>query len=329
MTETLDFSRLIADDIAPQTASRVIEDELVRGHVEVLLHLPSDEMPAQTFVVPVYNQEVFVERTLAGIAANATRPSDLVVVLDCCTDGSESAVLSRLGRARSAFLRVTVLKTIYPLFETRCDNLGFLISRGDYVIEVQSDIEVMTPGFDALLSAPMQQAPEIFSTSGRGGTWFGQLLHRRERKKRFPIRTRLWEWRGWDRVGYTGTSIAEAKNHSGPVGRYATAETVMRGPWCLRRRDLIALGLLDEQNFFLGNDDHDLHARGYARGLRCAYVPMRIDSPLAVGSTRQKRSGVNLESYERLARRPSGGYLQTFLKSYRPMRPCRYVRVRE
>ena len=148
------------------------------------------------------------------------------------------------------------------------------------MIDVQSDIEILTKGFDALLKAPMEERREIFSTSGRGGTWFGRLLPRRERKRRFPLRTRLWEWMGWDRVGYLGTSIVEAQDHAGSAGAYALAETVMRGPWCLRRRDLIDLGLLDEANFFLGYDDQDLNARGYVKGLRCAYVPMRFDSPI-------------------------------------------------
>ncbi len=196
------------------------------------------------------------------------------------------------------------------------------------MIEVQSDIEVLTGGFDALLKAPMQEAPEIFSTSGRGGTWFGQLLPRSERKRRFPIRTRLWESLGWDRVGYPGPSVTEAKSDVSPAGAYARSETVMRGPWCLRRSVLLELGLLDEKNFFLGYDDHDLHARALDRGLGCAYVPMAFDAPLEVGSTRQARTGLNLEAYERLSRRSRDGYLDRFLKTYSPAIACRYIRRR-
>ena len=114
-------------------------------------------------MVPVFNQENFIRKCLAGIGDNITAPSDLVVIVDCCTDRSEAAVLSFVEEARGRFRRVTVLRTTYPIFETRADNLGFLLSRGDHVIEVQSDIEVLTGGFDALLKAPMQEALEIFS----------------------------------------------------------------------------------------------------------------------------------------------------------------------
>ncbi len=98
-------------------------------------------LPAeQTFVVPVFNQESFIGGCLAGIAGHMAESSDIVIVLDCCDDGTEPAVLAYLDQAHERFRRVTVLRTTYPLFETRCDNLGFLLSRGRYVIEVQSDI---------------------------------------------------------------------------------------------------------------------------------------------------------------------------------------------
>jgi GT2 family glycosyltransferase len=326
MTGSLDVERLVSPDIRLDVVRRVLDDEFINGHVEVVRVFDSAEPAVQTVIVPVFNQERFIQRCLAGIADNVAAPSDLVMVLDCCSDGSESAVLSFVGEARARFRRVTVLRTTYPIFETRADNLGFLLSRGEFVIEVQSDIEILTGGFDALLKGPMQESPQIFSTSGRGGTWFGQLLPKPERKRRFPIRSRVWECLGWDRIGYTGTSIVGAKDNAGITSVYAQAETVMRGPWCLRRRDLVDLGLLDEKNFFLGNDDHDLNARAQVVGLKCAYVPIAFDSPLEVGSSRRARTGLNLEAYQRLSRRPRDGYLDRFLMTYRPAVPCRYMR---
>jgi hypothetical protein len=220
-----------------------------------------------------------------------------------------------------------VLRTTYPLFETRCDNLGFLLSRGDRVIEVQSDIQILTEGFDTLLATPMLADPAIFSVSGRAGHWFGRLLPKEERRRRFPVRNLLWSRLGFDRVGYlTNASLADAAHGSGDGDGYAQAETVVRGPLCIRRSDLLALGLLDERNFFLGYDEYDLQARGFARGLRCAYAPMRLHSPLALGSTRKERSGLNLEAYERFKQRPGNGYLPQFLQNYRPTIACRYVR---
>jgi len=326
MSNISSVEELVNPDVPEGITRRVLGDEFVSGHIDVARIWNGAEPPLQTIVVPVFNQEPFIQKCLSGIADNISVPSDLIVILDCCTDGSESAVFSFVEQARQRFRRIVILRTTYPIFETQADNLGFLLSRGDHVIEVQSDIEVLTPGFDALLKAPMTISPKIFSTSGRGGAWFAHLLPRSQCRARFPIRAKLWRTFGWDRVGYTGMSIVKAKDHAWSKGSYAQAETVMRGPWCLRRSDLVALGLLDERNYFLGNDDHDLHARAITKGLHCAYVPMRFDSPLAVGSTRQERGGQNLEAYKRLNGRPRNGFLETFLKIYRPMLPCRYVR---
>jgi glycosyltransferase involved in cell wall biosynthesis len=321
------IERLVSPDIDRNLVRRVLSDEFVRGHVELVRHQDNGGAARQTLVVPVFNQESFIGLCLEALAANVSMPSDLVIVLDCCTDASEEGVLSVLRRWDARFQRLTVLRTTYPLFETRCDNLGFLLSRGDYVVEVQSDIQILAEGFDALLVGPMLADPAIFSVSGRAGHWFGRLLPKGERRRRFPVRNLIWSRLGFDRVGYlTNASLADAAHESRDGSRFAQAETVVRGPLCMRRRSLLTLGLLDERNFFLGYDEYDLQARGFALGLRCAYVPMRLNSPLALGSTRQERSGLNLEAYERFTRRPNNGYLTRFLESYRPTIPCRYVR---
>jgi len=323
------YESLISADIDRNISERVLGDEFVRGHVELAAHVDSGKAAEQTIVLPVFNQEGFIVRCIEGIAANLSAPTDIAVILDCCTDGSEEAVSSALARLGRRFERVTLVRTTYPLYETRCDNLGFLLSRGDYVIEMQSDIEVLTPGFDALLKSPMIARPDIFSTSGRAGHWFGRLLPKEERKRRFPVRNFIWSRLGFDRVGYSTNTSLQNQAHEGRRrggGAFALAETVVRGPLCIRRRDLLSLKLLDEQNFFLGFDEYDLHARGVAVGLGCAYVPLRLNIPLAIGSTRKPRSELNLLAYERYRQRTSDPYLTRFLESYRPRVRCRWVR---
>jgi hypothetical protein len=100
-------------------------------------------------------------------------------------------------------------------------------------------------------------------------------------------------------------------------------ETAARGPWALRRDDLVAHGFLDEAHFFLGNDDHDLHRRMYAsHGMLPVYCPMRIFSVASAGPTRRARSGVNALVHTELTatRRGSPEFLR-FLHTYRPFFP--------
>ena len=68
-------------------------------------------------------------------------------------------------------------------------------------------------------------------------------------------------------------------------------QTVMRGPLMIDRNLYSSIGGLDNDHFFLGNDDTDLAYRGYReKKLRCGFVPVGFDSPLDQGSTRRRSS---------------------------------------
>ena len=69
------------------------------------------------------------------------------------------------------------------------------------------------------------------------------------------------------------------------------------------------LGYLDQNQFFLGNDDHDFNFRGSLVGLRCGYLDIQVKSNPGDGSTRQSRTGLNLEVYEWLKKNRPGDRL--------------------
>ena len=95
---------LVSPDIPQNIVGRVLGDEFISDHVEVAHVLDGEGWPTQTLVVPAFNQEAFIRKCLGGISENITAPSDLVVILDCCTDGTESAVLSFVAASRSTLL---------------------------------------------------------------------------------------------------------------------------------------------------------------------------------------------------------------------------------
>ena len=315
----MQWTDLIEPDIGAAIVERLAADPYIFDNIAVVRRVEHRRDAEQTVLVPVFNQASFISRVLAGIVDNLSAASDLVVVLDGCTDDSEAAVLGFLDSALLGSLAtITVLRATRPIFETRCDNIGFALSRGAHVFDVQADIEIRTPAFDRLLIAPMRQRPNIFSVSGRSGKWFGSFVPYKERMRRFPLTTALWKLTGRSSIG------SEADGAAADGGCFYTAETVVRGPWAVRRSDLIRLGLLDERHFFLGFDDHDLHARATELGLTCAYVPML--SHQGEGSTRQPRSGVNAEIYAELsARSTEDSGLSRYLRQYRPRIACRRV----
>jgi glycosyltransferase involved in cell wall biosynthesis len=301
-------------------AARVLEDPFVAGNVTVEVATVNEGLPVQTIVVPIFNQERIIASTIRAFISRISKPSDVVLIFDGCSDGSRAQAELALTSSSIVYIRrVVFITTERPIFETRCDNLGFLVARGETIIEIQADIELLTPRFDALLTQPMEQNASIFSVSGRGAHWFGLLNSRRRSLSGLG-------WRLFNKceVGLCGLEILNGANVA--VGsHYYTAETVMRGPWALNRRALLRLGLLDEVNLFLGNDDHDLHARALHVGLRCAYRPLALRAPLENGSSRRERSDINAAVYQALKSRPDGSFLRTFLRQYRPLHPCRKV----
>jgi hypothetical protein len=98
------------------------------------------------------------------------------------------------------------------------------------------------------------------------------------------------------RPPYTGEGKlgdrAEAP-HNLPFDKYNQiflSQTVNRGPLVLRREMVDALGYLNEQQFVLEDDEHDLFYRAWTqKGWRTAFFPIEVYSPLAWGTTRKPR----------------------------------------
>jgi hypothetical protein len=81
-------------------------------------------------------------------------------------------------------------------------------------------------------------------------------------------------------AGLTGNKIFERNPEHENV--CYIGETVARGPWLLRKSDLEKLSYLDEEHFFLGNDDHDFHRRLFTQLKKfVGYVPLDIFSLMA------------------------------------------------
>ena len=112
-------------------------------------------------------------------AAAASLPFDCIIVDDGSTDGT-------VARARSVFerrppplvARATIIRNPVPIYETACDNLGFALADTEIIIEVQADIQIREPAFDALFLRALGTAPTPSALSGRCGHTFA-LLGRR------------------------------------------------------------------------------------------------------------------------------------------------------
>jgi len=244
--------------------------------IEVILNKTFvDKVPLISVVIPIYNQEGIIERNLRSMLETITEtPYEMILIVDACSDKTLEKVLGLFGGEGLPELltNVVVMRSTTPLFETAADNLGFLCSRGEYIMEIQADMQMIERGFNVALLRPFFRFSDFIAVSGRSchGLTYDHGLGKMGVLVEKPLDSRL------------------KRDH------LYVGETCNRGPIIFRRKMVEELGYLDEINYFLNYSEHDLFTR--ARILKswfCGYVPMEFLSPCSDGSTRKPRDPVN------------------------------------
>ena len=232
-------------------------------------------------------------------------PYELILIVDACEDETEENVMSFCSGARAFFLqRITVIKSVTPLFETTCDNIGFRLAQGRFLLEIQADMLMTEPDYNLTLTKPFLKYSEVIGVSGR-------CCHSLDSKHIIG--------RGDHAINLSVEELGINRNW------FYVHETCNRGPLLLDRTKVATLGYLDEQNFVLDSSEHDLFARARARGWVCGYVPINFSSPAEDGSTRKPRNAINMEFLAMRRARSNGGYLGEFMKTYSRSEPYKLV----
>jgi glycosyltransferase involved in cell wall biosynthesis len=244
-----------------------------------------------SLIIPVHNQEEIIIKNLSSVLKNTVYDFELIMIFDSCTDNSENIVIEYLKN--NYFNNLTKIKIITsptPLFETTCDNIGFRLAEGKYLVEIQADIEIFTYGFNHILSEPIRRYNDVISISGR-------CTHN------------LYDWNEY--VGKMGGLVEQPLQLDfNSYNKFYVGDTCNRGPWVLDKSKLIELGYLDEYNFVLGDDDHDLNIRASFKKWVCGYIPIEFKSLLSEGSTRKPMDEVNKQYLEIRRNRGDGGIIR-------------------
>lgn len=269
-----------------------------QGEPVVLFEYNNGDNPIYSIGVAIHNQEAIIEQILRGIYANTIGLWELIIVFDACTDGSEFAVTEMLANmdfhGYPDFLGLTIIHQPTPIFETSTDNLVATIARGKYYINVQADCKLHTFGWNWLLSKPCIAWTDVFAVSGRAA------------HDLFAPQS------GIGKLGFDGCEpLKQNFDHGNTFYSY---ESCIRTPLLFDLEKLRELGYMDEQNFCMDGDDHDLMARAALKGYRCGYVPIEYESPIEWGSTRKGMDAVNQAVFDARMARSDGGYLGTLNK---------------
>lgn len=228
-------------------------------------------------VVPVYNQENIIIENIKSIIHNTLGNFEIIIILDYCFDNTEQNIFTFLDNYKNEKESLVQIKVFInkekPLFETKCDNIGFKNSEGKYCLEIQADMKMTEYGYNIHLTKPFLVLNNVIAVSGR-------CCHK------------LYDHSKG--VGKMGMNIERTLDELKiDKNKFYVYETCNRGPLLLDKEKLKEMDFLDEEEYFLDDSDHDLMARAYLqKKYICGYVPIDFFSPVYLGSTR------NTNNYE-------------------------------
>lgn len=255
----------------------------------------TQEQPTYTVIIPIHNQENIIIKNLNSVLKYTGGSYEFILILDSCSDSTETLVMNWIQTIiiPAKISRTIIIHSDTPLFETSCDNIGFLLGRGDYFLEIQADMEMIELDYNIILTKPFIQYNNVIGVSGRCSHNF----------------------KGHNGSGRLAELIAIQHDSKYSNTNFYVNETCNRGPLLLDAKKLKELQYLDEHNYYLDNSDHDLFARAYDQyKYICGYVPIQFISPIADGSTRKPRNAINTEYLMKRRQRGGNGYLDSLLK---------------
>jgi glycosyltransferase involved in cell wall biosynthesis len=259
--------------------------------------------PLVSIVMPVFNKARVISSVLSAVKVSVPYQFEIITINDASDDDS----LAELFRCyKELGLNGYIVNSPTPIYETACDNVGFSLASSDHICELQSDTFLMDEGFIPK-AIKLSQSENIGTISGRCCHAWMLLLRSRARRRwllRNPLSLSL-SIKGNRGVGLMGSDIYENKTQEFAFDYYL-ADTNCRGPWFFRKSLLDQYGLLDTDEYYLGDDDHAFNLLLAKDGKRSAYIPANVYSDLSESSTHQKRSGFNAEVYDWLKKNKPG-----------------------
>lgn len=269
--------------------------------------------PTFSVIVDVYNAQDVIVAHLQQLLLLTREAFELIVIFDYCGDQSKHLALPLLEQwhanctlAQGALclnrdlVHLVVIETQSPMYETSTNNIGMRAARGRYWVVVQDDQSMDVVGWNLMLALPVRLWDStIVSVSGRCG-------HDR--------------YQPWDHL--MGRCVLDVAL---PLVASASARCSFhvrgsgnRGPLLFDARKAMALGLLDEQNFVFGDDEHDFHVRafhwfGWDSGFMALdwtqHKPRRVGPKTGLGYDHfQRHDDIEKSTLNQRRGRSNGGY---------------------
>ena len=270
----------------------------IDGQMEPIVSYLYDicEKVEYSVVIPIHNQEKIIIENIESIINNMIGYYEIIMIFDNCIDESEKKVIDyfiEFNYEKTGIKRILCINQQSPIFETSCDNIGFRLSNGKYIVEIQADMKMMTFGFNYILSKPFRLFEDVFSVSGR-------CTHN------LPF--------DGNGVGKIGDLVEKPLNFDFKyMNKFFVMNTCNRGPLMFLNERLKSIGYLDEFNFVLGDDEHDANLRAFNfKKWVSGHTPVEFYSPMSHGSTRKETTSENIDYLEKRLKRRKSPFLYSY-----------------
>ncbi|HDP76673.1 MAG TPA: glycosyltransferase family 2 protein [Mesotoga infera] len=168
----------------------------------------AQESVAVTVVVPAYNAERFIERTLKTIIAQQGVNFELIVVNDGSTDSTEDVASSVLNSAQNSATFSRIIR-IENSGVSSARNMGLISARGEYVIFFDSDDLMSEDCLSSVHKKAREMKADILAFGFDIVDWNGQIISRFEDRYQYlskptdgrtvlllMMKNKTWLWTG-------------------------------------------------------------------------------------------------------------------------------------
>ena len=208
--------------------------------------------PDTAIIMVVHNAAQALSQSLPRIMALTASCSELLIILDQCTDASHSVIVRHLGAsfAESRLQRARVLVQPTPIWESACENLLMsLVDPLKQYILVQPDNIVNDFAWDLQLARPIEAFDDVFSVSGMLGHALGARTPTTHFLRGRPL------LRDDMRASAPRATYLASRDH------FMIRDTSSRGPLLLHAAKAQQLGFFHHEMYYLEDSDHEIHCR--------------------------------------------------------------------
>ena len=139
----------------------------------------TQENVAVTVVVPAYNAERFIERTLRTIIAQQGINFEVIVVNDGSTDSTEDFASSVLGSSQNSATFSRIIR-IENSGVSSARNTGLISARGEYVIFFDSDDLMSEDCLSSVYRKARETQADVLAFGFDVVDWSGKIVRRFE-----------------------------------------------------------------------------------------------------------------------------------------------------